>query len=71
MVELLKGVGGFGGTTTMNTDQREGWYGQHAVVSTTDYMQDITFCHCIKCELRWTHSRGDRSAPTKMCRSGG
>ena len=64
MVEFRGGAGGYGGISTMNTDQRTGRYSPHLAVSKiTDYLTDTVNVTCLTCGEKWEHPRSAPSAP--------
>jgi len=72
MVELRGGIGGFGGITTMNQDQRIGRYAPHgAVYKHTDHMTGITTVQCYLCHQEWTYRGYDGGVSTPpVCKRG-
>jgi len=69
MAEMRGGIGGYGGVTTMNQDQRLGRYYPHLALSLfPDYKTGITTVYCYKCEMRWHHPVGDVQNVPAECR---
>ena len=63
-MEFRGGAGGYGGITTMNTEQRSGRYSPHLAVSKiTDYLTDTVHVTCLACGEKWEHPRSVPSAP--------
>jgi len=63
-MEFRGGAGGYGGITTMNTEQRTGRYSPHLAVSKiTDYLTDTVHVTCLTCGEKWEHPRSVPSAP--------
>ena len=57
---LRGGAGGYGGITTMNSDQRESPYYPHQVLSKVrDYKENKVFVKCLTCGQTWSHPIGD------------
>lgn len=58
------GVGGYGGPSTMNQDDRGPRYGPHLLISRHgSYELDIYYVKCLKCGKKWTHPRYEREHP--------
>jgi len=69
MAELRGGIGGYGGVTTMNQDQRLGRYYPHLALSLfQDYKNNVTTVTCYKCDARWQHPVGDVQNVPAECR---
>ena len=47
------GLGGYGGISTMNQDQRQGHMGPHTVSKYLDRMADVYHMKCVKCKQEW------------------
>ena len=66
MAEFRGGAGGFGGTSTFNTEQRQGKYFPHKnVVIFKNHLTDEVFVRCLTCKQKWTHPRLYPEAPEK------
>lgn len=66
MIGLKHGIGGYGGISTLNTDQRGPRYGPHILISReVDMFRDIVHVTCLTCGEVWEHPRGERTWPTK------
>ena len=71
MVEFRGGSGGYGGITTMNTDQRQSPYHPHrSLLKYRNYMLGKMVVKCLDCHQEWEHPLGDPwgSAPVE-CRT--
>jgi len=53
----MQGVGGYGGISTMNQDQRKGHFGPHTVARYLDMLADVYHIKCISCRLEWTMTK--------------
>ena len=68
MKTMMGGKGGYGGISTMNTDQREGRYKPHNNVTLyTRYSDNVVEVSCRDCGQKWEHTRGYRSDTPAMC----
>jgi hypothetical protein len=47
------GKGGYGGISTMNQDQRQGYWAPHVVSKYLDRMRDMYTIKCLKCRQEW------------------
>jgi len=57
---LRGGAGGYGGITSLNTDQKESPYHPHQVLSKVrDYKENKVFVKCLTCGQTWSHPIGD------------
>jgi hypothetical protein len=58
------GVGGYGGISTMNQDQRGGKYGPHRTVSRyLSHTLNVWWVNCLACGQKWDHSKDERTYP--------
>ncbi len=64
----MGGVGGYGGSPTMNQDQRGPRYGVHRTISRyLSLTDDVYTVKCLDCEQEWKHTKSVRKYP-KRCR---
>lgn len=68
MSEMRGGIGGYGGITTMNQDQRQGRYAPHpATFRRQDPLTQLVHVNCYRCGAAWTHPKGDVKNVPKTC----
>lgn len=57
---MKTGKGGYGGITTMNTDQREGRYGEHLTISRFVRADGLIEAKCLDCGEEWLHDKHEK-----------
>ena len=69
MSEMRGGIGGYGGITTMNQDQRQGRYAPHsATLVLRDKMMQLVHVKCYLCDAIWVHPEGVVKNVPKKCK---
>ncbi len=67
-MKTMGGVGGYGGISTMNQDQRQPRYMPHNnVVLYTRMSDNTTEVKCLACGEKWEHPRGSRANAPEKC----
>ena len=68
MSEMRRGIGGYGGITTMNQDQRQGRYAPHlTTLRLYKPWSGLMWVQCLDCHAVWRHPKGDVKNVPKTC----